>query len=808
MLKRIILVSALFLASALAFGQASGPIYNSANVNITGGAIGSSKIVKCRGSADDVTINAVASALSAAGRGKVILNGDCDITSAILFYSGVVYECAGPTKLTLHANTAYSDLANVFFGKASNSADLDDFGIQGRCIIDGNRDNQLNATLYGRAVGSVALSSIIPLTVSGSNNTLTYTLDGVSKTATIASATYSTVQTLVSAIDTATQAASANSYARQFGGFLVILSGTADSTGSIASVAGNAAATLVGTPTYISASTDNAYNGIVIRGSSNKLYKAKNFFVDGPELKNAGYHGIAVYDGATQGRLENGDWHHNGFRCGHVHASSGASDQPTTRFIVAKNKCHEDGQAVVLPNTSGTGLFVFFDGTRDASVKDNLVWGEPDVGFDVSGSTSGSVQPTDNVVIGGNIVTDSGTGYSMQPGTSAPLTGVTFSGNSARDISYPFILGSAAATLTITTGSNDMLAVTLAGVTHNVVIPAGAPYASAAALASAIQTAVNTAFAADGSALTVSAPAAPSGYIYAVPVFTNGRINNSFSIAAPGSQSAYATVFGSSPTQYGNRRTTASGGCLNIVGNASYAWSNISVTGFRANNCAAWGASITGGGSSVLATRLSYTGGGIDSAGLDHTVNTGGVHFKWINGFTFNGVDVTGNNTKATAGRQVYLNSNTTLGALGANYIDTIVTSGASTALDIATTANYNAISGNVFNRNDGTGNQINDTGTGNVIGPNVYGKTGAGSFLRTGTAPLFNTGAANLTVPFGGLGIAKITADGAAPGAGGGKLQFVCGTNAGTAKLVISAGTSATAVTVVDNIGAGVTGC
>jgi hypothetical protein len=68
--------------------------------------------------------------------------------------------------------------------------------------------------------------------------------------------------------------------------------------------------------------------------------------------------------------------------------------------------------------------------------------------------------------------------------------------------------------------------------------------------------------------------------------------------------------------------------------------------------------------------------------------------------------------------------------------------------------------------------------------------------------------GGSTLTVPSGGIGMLKITADGVAPGAAGAKLQLVCGTNAGTAKLVISAGTSATTVTVVDNIGAGVTGC
>lgn len=64
------------------------------------------------------------------------------------------------------------------------------------------------------------------------------------------------------------------------------------------------------------------------------------------------------------------------------------------------------------------------------------------------------------------------------------------------------------------------------------------------------------------------------------------------------------------------------------------------------------------------------------------------------------------------------------------------------------------------------------------------------------------------LTVANGEFGIAKTTASGTAPGAAGVKLAAVCGTNAGTAKLIMSAGTSGTAVTVLDNVGAGVTGC
>jgi len=68
--------------------------------------------------------------------------------------------------------------------------------------------------------------------------------------------------------------------------------------------------------------------------------------------------------------------------------------------------------------------------------------------------------------------------------------------------------------------------------------------------------------------------------------------------------------------------------------------------------------------------------------------------------------------------------------------------------------------------------------------------------------------GAGTLTVSAGSVGLSKITASAAAAGAGGGKIELVCGTNAGTAKLIAYAGTSTTAVTILDNIGSGVTGC
>ncbi len=64
------------------------------------------------------------------------------------------------------------------------------------------------------------------------------------------------------------------------------------------------------------------------------------------------------------------------------------------------------------------------------------------------------------------------------------------------------------------------------------------------------------------------------------------------------------------------------------------------------------------------------------------------------------------------------------------------------------------------------------------------------------------------LTGSTGEVGLPKIAASGSAPGAAGGKFELVCGTGAGSAKLIAYAGTSTTPVTIVDNIGSGVTGC
>lgn len=77
---------------------------------------------------------------------------------------------------------------------------------------------------------------------------------------------------------------------------------------------------------------------------------------------------------------------------------------------------------------------------------------------------------------------------------------------------------------------------------------------------------------------------------------------------------------------------------------------------------------------------------------------------------------------------------------------------------------------------------------------------------LYTAGGVAFGSGAATLAA--NEIGLKKMTASGTAPGTLFSKLSVVCGTNAGTAKLIMYAGTSTTSVTIVDNVGTGVSGC
>jgi hypothetical protein len=99
-----------------------------------------------------------------------------------------------------------------------------------------------------------------------------------------------------------------------------------------------------------------------------------------------------------------------------------------------------------------------------------------------------------------------------------------------------------------------------------------------------------------------------------------------------------------------------------------------------------------------------------------------------------------------------------------------------------------------------------NDAGAMQLLNANAVTNSLVGNGVGY-VSPGLSMGGTALVQGVGTLGLDK-GAVGVAPGAAGAKLTLVCGTTAGTAKLIAQAGTSATAVTIIDNIGAGVTGC
>ena len=102
-------------------------------------------------------------------------------------------------------------------------------------------------------------------------------------------------------------------------------------------------------------------------------------------------------------------------------------------------------------------------------------------------------------------------------------------------------------------------------------------------------------------------------------------------------------------------------------------------------------------------------------------------------------------------------------------------------------------------------------TGTNNIMIGNTTEFTDATQLSKTIVMGVNGRAYQSNTVAFGGSGadavslwLHKKTALSVAPGVDIAALQWECGTNAGTLKLVAYAGTSTTGVTVVDNVGTG----
>lgn len=216
-------------------------------------------------------------------------------------------------------------------------------------------------------------------------------------------------------------------------------------------------------------------------------------------------------------------------------------------------------------------------------------------------------------------------------------------------------------------------------------------------------------------------------------------------------------------------------------------------------------ASLALGGATIGANTLAVTGAGNFSAGVTAAglVSTNGIQVNNTGNFNWNGRGIftstgTGNFQHGNADAASPVAQTITMQSVVAG---TTNTAGVNSTFQASVSTGSGA-SGDFIFQTGGTGAGATAQNT------QVTALTIKGATQEVDIATRISVGVTGLTLTTGAIGLAKITASGSSPGAAGAKLELVCGTNAGSAKLIAAAGTSATAVTIVDNIGSGVTGC
>ena len=149
---------------------------------------------------------------------------------------------------------------------------------------------------------------------------------------------------------------------------------------------------------------------------------------------------------------------------------------------------------------------------------------------------------------------------------------------------------------------------------------------------------------------------------------------------------------------------------------------------------------------------------------------------------------------------------------LDAGYVQSLMNVGASSTIKLnnADVQAYSEVSAGAVAFNIQAGGELLLSGTpSNAIRPAAgAGQLYSGIPTPEWQANILAGSTFGAVLADGEFGLRRNVASGTAPGGGFIKFGAVCGTNAGTAKIVVYGGTSTTPVTLLDNIGSGVTGC
>lgn len=249
---------------------------------------------------------------------------------------------------------------------------------------------------------------------------------------------------------------------------------------------------------------------------------------------------------------------------------------------------------------------------------------------------------------------------------------------------------------------------------------------------------------------------------------------------------------------------------------------SVTATGGQTATLASWFQGVgTSGANKTLAGTLVVNLGSVAQASIAGRViglqSTDGLNTAALLDASANYPRVIGRRVNGTFASPTAIAANDILFAIEARGYDGSAYTTTHATIELAASENWSgaAQGGQISFKTTPNGNitsgfvRMTVANSGNVlIGTTTDNATDKLQVSGTARANVLATGAGALTLTTGAVGMSKMTASASAPGAAGGKIELVCGTNAGTAKLVAYAGTSGTAVTILDNIGAGVTGC
>jgi hypothetical protein len=691
------------------------------------------------GASDYTAINLAISTLVAQGGGTVfLLPGTYYANLATAPATGVVVRGAGVGVTTVKRADNCATYFSVFQGYAQ-TADIYNFGYADM-TIDGNTAGNPTQQVAAFATGTV--TPTFPYVVTGgSNDTLTYTTEAGPKTpAAIVATTYTNLSDLAAAVHLKVSAAGAGCYANNAG--KLVLYSSVSPSGTLTSIAGNAAAGLFGTTTAASTTsyTDGGGQGIQLRGSGSVSgYYCRDFFIRNVEVKNNLFHGIACYDGCYGFDITECRAHDNGFRGIHVHAeSTPITKQSAEKFSVSANRCYQNGRA--LGTGGSSGLFVFYDNCHDALIDRNLVYDEPNFGLWAYGGAGSDLLPCDNAIFSNNRIRNCGGGILLSS-SGGTAKGYHFGTNNVREAAVNICQARAAPTTnTITLNSNDRIAVTACGVTIQVQITASV-YANTTALAAAMTTDFNLAFKNYPVKFAVTALASPAtDYVSVQPTFYN-NLANAWSMGTGSTNDGFANIFGAAlGTNYilfsgrfnsdlaSFNSTATNGAGVFLASGGTYAIDEVHWNGLRVAGCTGYGFAVTGATNywnDHTLTNVQLIGNGLDYGRATGGLSVGQYARRWSIGA---GCVFDSNNQLNSAGYQLAWGG--TLSTISGAICNTGTNSGAP-ALVLTATSTLNICKGNQIHRSNGGAVQGTDSGTGNIVSDNILGSVGTGTFTQ-----------------------------------------------------------------------------